>query len=111
MAALDTLPPDVEPRATEHIPQMIAMIERLIAPAMLTRPRATCCSRRELSAITASSRAATADEMIAGARVEVAPYKEDPGDFVLWKPSTPDCRAGTARGGGAGPAGTSNARR
>ena len=50
--------------------------------------------------------------MIAGARVEVAPYKRDPADFVLWKPSTPDdCRAGTALGAAAGPAGISNARR
>ena len=53
------------------------------------------------------------DEMIAGARVEVAPYKRDPADFVLWKPSKPGepawavARAGRA----AGPAGTSNARR
>ena len=51
-------------------------------------------------------------EMIAGARVEVAPYKRDPGDFVLWKPSAPTIsRAGTARGGAAVRAGTSNARR
>ena len=52
------------------------------------------------------------DELIAGARVDVAPYKKDPADFVLWKPSTPDVsRAGTARGAAAGRAGTSNARR
>ena len=51
------------------------------------------------------------DDMIAGARVEVAPFKEDPMDFVLWKPS--DARrnpAGTAPGARVGPAGTSNAR-
>ncbi len=90
IAALNALPPDVEPRATAHIAQMIAMIERLIAkgfayaadghvlfsvPAMSDYGR---LSRRSM------------DEMIAGARVEVAPYKKDPGDFVLWKPSTPD---------------------
>jgi cysteinyl-tRNA synthetase len=90
MAALNALPPDVEPRATQHIPQMIAMIERLIAsenaypaeghvlfnvPSMPTYGK---LSRRSLK------------EMIAGARVEVAPYKKDPADFVLWKPSTPD---------------------
>ena len=52
------------------------------------------------------------DEMIAGARVEVAPYKRDPADFVLWKPSDRgDSPAGTARGDAAGRAGTSNARR
>ena len=90
MAALNALPPDVEPRATEHIPQMIAMIERLIesgnayaadghvlfnVPSMTNYGK---LSRRSLK------------EMIAGARVEVAPYKKDPADFVLWKPSTPD---------------------
>jgi cysteinyl-tRNA synthetase len=90
MAALNALPPDVEPRATQHIPQMIAMIERLIAsgnayaadghvlfnvPSMANYGK---LSRRSLK------------EMIAGARVEVAPYKKDPADFVLWKPSTPD---------------------
>ena len=52
------------------------------------------------------------DEMIAGARVEVAPYKRDPADFVLWKPSKPgEPGWGTARGAAAGRAGTSNARR
>ena len=90
MAALNALQPDVEPRATQHIPQMIAMIERLIesgnayaadghvlfnVPSMTNYGK---LSRRSLK------------EMIAGARVEVAPYKKDPADFVLWKPSTPD---------------------
>ncbi len=51
------------------------------------------------------------DELIAGARVEVAPYKKDPADFVLWKPSARISPAGTARGGVAVPAGISNARR
>ena len=48
------------------------------------------------AAITASSRGRSRDEMIAGARVEVAPYKRDPADFVLWKPSPPMSRAGTS---------------
>ena len=95
LAALNTLPPDVEPRATEYIPQMIAMIERLIASghayvaagnetaghvlfAVATDPHYGEFSRR------------SRDEMIAGARVEVAPYKRDPADFVLWKPSGAD---------------------
>ena len=54
----------------------------------------------------------TRDELVAGARVEVAPYKKDPADFVLWKPST-DAAAGLgrARGAAAGRAGTSSARR
>ncbi len=90
MAALGVDPPDVEPHATAHIPQIIAMIERLIASghayaaeghvlfAVATYPDYGRLSRRD------------PEEMLAGARVEVAPYKRDPGDFVLWKPSTPD---------------------
>jgi cysteinyl-tRNA synthetase len=90
MAALNALPPDVEPRCTGHVPQMVAMIERLIAAghayaaeghvlfAVGSWPAYGKLSRR------------SRDEMIAGARVEVAPYKRDPGDFVLWKPSTPE---------------------
>jgi cysteinyl-tRNA synthetase len=90
MAALGVLPPDIEPRATDHIPQMIAMIERLIALghayaaeghvlfAVASDPNYGQLSRR------------SRDEMIAGARVEVAPYKRDPADFVLWKPSDPE---------------------
>lgn len=87
MAAIGVLPPDHEPRATHHIGEMIAMAERLIelghayaadghvlfnVPSMKTYGE---LSRRDR------------DEMIAGARVEVAPYKRDPADFVIWKPS------------------------
>ena len=91
MAALGNLPPDVEPRATEYIPQMIAMIERLIAARPRLCGRGACAVPRSppmpnYGKLSRRSR----DDMIAGARVEVAPYKEDPGDFVLWKPSTPD---------------------
>jgi cysteinyl-tRNA synthetase len=90
MAALGNLPPDVEPRATQYVAPMIALIERLIAAgyayvaeghvlfAVATYPAYGALSRR------------SRDEMIAGARVEVAPYKRDPADFVLWKPSAPD---------------------
>jgi cysteinyl-tRNA synthetase len=89
MAALGVAPPDVEPRATEHIPEMLDMIGRLVAAGhayaadghVLFRvksfPRYGELSRRDPR------------ELLAGARVEVAPYKEDPGDFVLWKPSAP----------------------
>ena len=85
--ALGVLPPTVEPRATEHIEEMKALIEALIAngnayvaeghvlfhvPSM---PDYGKLSNRSL------------DEMVSGARVEVAPYKKDPMDFVLWKPS------------------------
>ncbi|MGB1548604.1 MAG: cysteine--tRNA ligase [Alphaproteobacteria bacterium] len=90
MAALLALPPDEEPRATAHVPSMIAMIERLIEKGhayvaeghvlfeVNTMPAYGALSRKNR------------DDLIAGARVEVAPYKKDPADFVLWKPSTPD---------------------
>lgn len=91
--ALGNLRPDEEPRATDHIEEMKAIIERLIArgvayvaeehvlfhvPAVAhlqAAPKYGSLARRPL------------DEMIAGARVDVAPYKRDPMDFVLWKPS------------------------
>jgi cysteinyl-tRNA synthetase len=90
MAALGNLPPDVEPRATEYIGPMIALIERLIAAGHAYAAEGHALFRvgsyPEYGALSRRSRA----DMIAGARVEVAPYKEDPGDFVLWKPSAPD---------------------
>ena len=90
MKALGNLPPDKEPRATEYIPQMIAMIERLIgsghAYAAEGHALFRVASYAEYGRLSRRSRA----DLIAGARVEVAPYKEDPGDFVLWKPSSPD---------------------
>ncbi len=89
-AALGALPPEVEPRATEHIPGMIAMIQALIASG-----HAYVADHHVLFAVPSMSdygrlSGRSRDEMIAGARVEVAPYKRDPADFVLWKPSTPE---------------------
>jgi cysteinyl-tRNA synthetase len=96
VAALGALPPTFEPRATEHIDRMRAMVERLLSrgvayvaedhvlfspSAMDTlpgAPRYGALAHRSL------------DEMLAGARVDVAPYKRDPMDFVLWKPSKPN---------------------
>ena len=96
VAALGALAPTVEPRATEHIERMRALIERLVArgvayvaedhalfspsamDALPGAPRYGSLARRSL------------DEMLAGARVDVAPYKRDPMDFVLWKPSKPN---------------------
>jgi len=90
VAALGCLPPTVEPRATEHIDAMKTLIERLVASghayvaeqdvlfSVPSMPDYGKLSKRSL------------DELIAGARVEVAPYKRDPRDFVLWKPSKPD---------------------
>jgi cysteinyl-tRNA synthetase len=90
MAALGNLPPDVEPRATQYIPQMIAMIERLIASGHAYAAQGHALFRvASYAKYGALSRRSRAD-MIAGARVEIAPYKENPGDFVLWKPSTAD---------------------
>ena len=89
VAALGCLPPTFEPRATEHIAAMRELIERLLASGnayvaednvlfnVPSDPDYGQLSKRPL------------DEMIAGARVEVAPYKRDPRDFVLWKPSKP----------------------
>ncbi len=87
MAALGTAPPDVEPRATDHIAEMIVMIGDLIAKGnayeadghvMFDVP-----SMPDYGKLSGHSR----DELVAGARVEVAPYKRDAADFVLWKPS------------------------
>ena len=90
MRRLGALSPEVEPRATQYVAEMIAMIGRLVdmghayvaeghvlfsVPSMSDYGR---LSRR------------TRDELVAGARVEVAPYKQDAADFVLWKPSTAD---------------------
>jgi cysteinyl-tRNA synthetase len=96
MAALVCLPPTVEPRATEHIKEMKVLIERLVASghayvaeehvlfSVSSMPDYGKLSKRSL------------DEMIAGARVDVAPYKRDAMDFVLWKPSKQE--AGSAGG-------------
>ena len=90
MAALLALPPSVEPRATEHIPQMVAMIETLIAKGHAYAAEGHVLfnvpSMADYGALSGRDR----EEMVAGARVEVAPYKKDPADFVLWKPSTPE---------------------
>ena len=71
-------------------PEMIALIERLIAARpRLRRRRPRAVRGRELRRLRPLS-GRSPDELLAGARVEVAPYKRDPGDFVLWKPSPPD---------------------
>ncbi len=90
MAALGVDAPDKQPRATEYIPQMLLMINRLLKSG-----HAYAAEGHVLFHVPAfdgygqlSRR--NRDDMIAGARVEVAPYKRDPADFILWKPSTPD---------------------
>jgi cysteinyl-tRNA synthetase len=89
MAALGALPPTYQPRATDHIGQMLEMIA-----ALMQRGFAYAAEGHVLFDTTAypdygklSGR--SLDDMIAGARVEVAPYKKNPADFVMWKPSKP----------------------
>ena len=109
IAALGALPPDAEPRATAYVPEMIALVEALIAAGNAYEAAGHVLfhvpSAPRYGALSGRSR----DEMIAGARVEVAPYKRDAADFVLWKRATRPCRAGRAPGAGAGPAGMSSA--
>jgi len=90
MDALGNLRPNVQPRATEHIAQMIAMIEKLIAGGHAYAAQGHALFRVASFSDYGKLSRRSRKEMIAGARVEVAPYKEDPGDFVLWKPSAPD---------------------
>jgi cysteinyl-tRNA synthetase len=90
MAALGADPPDEEPRATDHVPEMIAIIERLIAAG-----HAYVAEGHVLFSVPSDPRygsfsGRSPEELLAGARIDVAPYKRDPGDFVLWKPSTQD---------------------
>jgi cysteinyl-tRNA synthetase len=90
MRALGVLPPDVEPRATEHVAGIIAMVEALIARGHAYAADGHVLFRvRSFPAYGALSRR-DRRALLDGARVEVAPYKEDAGDFVLWKPSTPE---------------------
>jgi cysteinyl-tRNA synthetase len=90
MAALGVEPPDLEPRATEHIPGIIAMIATLVDRGHAYAAEGHVLFRvRSFADYGALSRR-DRRELLAGARVDVAPYKEDAGDFVLWKPSTPD---------------------
>jgi cysteinyl-tRNA synthetase len=90
MAALFNLPPDIEPRATGHIHEIIMIAERLIENGNAYEAAGHVLfavnSDRDYGKFSGRS----PEDLIAGARVDVAPYKRDPGDFVLWKPSMPD---------------------
>ena len=85
--ALGVLPPPIEPRATAHISAMIAMIETLIETGHAYVVEGHVLFNVPSYAAYGALSGRSQDEMIAGARVEVAPYKRDPADFVLWKPS------------------------
>ena len=90
MARIGAVAPDVEPEVTRHIPQIVAMIERLIdAGHAYAAEGHVLFSVGSFAGYGKLSRR-DPEEMLAGARVEIAPYKRDPGDFVLWKPSTDD---------------------
>jgi cysteinyl-tRNA synthetase len=90
MAALGNLPPDHEPRATEHIDGMIELVKKLLESGNAYEAEShvlfSVPSMPDYGKLSKLNR----DELVAGARVEVAPYKQDPADFVLWKPSTDD---------------------
>jgi cysteinyl-tRNA synthetase len=90
MAALGALEPDHMPRATAYIPQMVAMIEGLIAKGHAYAAEGHVLFAVESYADYGRLSGRTVEDMIAGARVEVAPYKRNPMDFVLWKPSSED---------------------
>ena len=86
--SLLTKAPDVEPRATEHIDGMVALIKTLIANGFAYEAEGHVLFHvKQMPAYGGLSRRSM-DDMIAGSRVEVAPYKRDAADFVLWKPST-----------------------
>ena len=87
VAALGCLPPTVEPRATDHIPEMIAVIERLIASGHAYEAQGNVLFDVPSMPGYGSLSNRSQGEMIAGARVEVAPYKRGDTDFVLWKPA------------------------
>jgi cysteinyl-tRNA synthetase len=89
VAALGCLPPTVEPRATEHIDAMKTLIERLVASGHAYVAEQHVLFSVPLMPDYGKLSKRSLDELIAGARVEVAPYKRDPRDFVLWKPSKP----------------------
>ncbi len=87
MAAIGALPPDYEPRATEHVAQMIELTEILISKGHAYEAEGHVLfnvpSMPDYGRLSRRNR----EEQIDGARVDVAPYKKDPADFVLWKPS------------------------
>ena len=90
MDVLGVLPPDIEPFATKHIEDMQAMIAGLIAQGHAYEAEGHVLFDVTKDGDYGSLSGRSRDDMIAGARVEVAPYKQDPGDFVLWKPSSDD---------------------
>ncbi len=89
-AALNILPPSLDPHATQYVNSIIAMIEKLVATSAAYAADSHVLFHVPGFAPYGKLSRRNRDDMIAGARVEVAPYKRDPADFVLWKPSTDD---------------------
>ena len=90
MGALGVRPPDHEPRVTQHLPQILDMIGRLVASGHAYAAEGHVLFHTPSFADYGKLSKRDAQALMAGARIEVAPYKRHPGDFVLWKPSNPD---------------------
>jgi cysteinyl-tRNA synthetase len=90
MAALGVAPPDVEPRVTQHMEPIIGFIEALIAAGHAYVAEGHVLFDVPSYPAYGQLSGRDPEDMLAGARVDVAPYKRDPGDFVLWKPSAPE---------------------
>lgn len=90
LAAFNCLPPTLQPTATGHIAEMIALTARLIKQGFAYAADGHALFSVGKFADYGALSGADGDERLAGARVEIAPYKENPADFVLWKPSKAD---------------------
>ena len=108
--ALGVLAPDRQPRATEHIPHMITLIRSLLGSGHAYEAEEHVLFRVSAHAEYGQLSGRDRDGQIAGARVEVAPYKEDPADFVLWKPSSVELPGWDSPGGEGARVGTWSAR-
>ena len=86
MSALGVKLPDIQPRATDHIKEMIELIQKLIDANKAYEKDGHIYFMYKFKNYGILSKR-NRDEQIAGSRVEVAPFKKDPADFVLWKPS------------------------
>ena len=90
MAAIGVTEPDIDPHATDHIPEMISMMEKLIANGHAYAAEGHVLFNVPSFPDYGGLSGRDQDELLAGARVDIAPYKKDASDFVLWKPSTQD---------------------